>query len=265
MLGIGFLPGRVLTFGSVRGSNALADVECLHIVGRPWPPQNELLYVAQVIHHDEPPVSAEVVLREVAYGGQPYAITVYDYADNRVAALLKGSRDDELVQVIHRARLLTLQPQIRLGRSDGRIGAALVLHTSHPLPGLRITELVLPDDDGLTLNQQRAADAEARIGRAMRELLVEGAAPTIAALARRARADRRTVTKVLGTGRLRQNRANAACRPMFAGTTMTWERCGDPLRIFLKGLHIFPIFRRAAEPGHPHRTRPIQPVRPREG
>ena len=61
---LGFPPSQVLTFGSARGSNALANVERLHVIGRPMPPSDDLIYLAQVLHHgDEDPVSNQIELR----------------------------------------------------------------------------------------------------------------------------------------------------------------------------------------------------------
>ena len=109
------------------------------------PPSDELVYLAQVIHHDEAVVSAEKVLRERPYGGQPAAVDVLDFRDDRVSALLKSRRDDELVQVIHRARLLMLKSQTGFEDMAERRGVRLVIHTSHPIPGLRVDRLVLPN------------------------------------------------------------------------------------------------------------------------
>lgn len=55
---LGFADSQVLTFGSARGSNALRHVERLHVIGRPMPPGDELVFLAQVLHHDESAISA---------------------------------------------------------------------------------------------------------------------------------------------------------------------------------------------------------------
>ena len=99
---VGFAESQVVTFGSVRGTNALAQVARLHVIGRPTPPVDELPYLAQVIHFGEPFVSGQVVLRPQAFGGQPFEVEVIDYADPRLAALLKAAREDEIVQAVHR-------------------------------------------------------------------------------------------------------------------------------------------------------------------
>jgi hypothetical protein len=59
----------VLTFGTVRGTNALEHVERLHVVGRSMPPTDDLVFLAQVLHAKEPAVSRELIFRTVGYGG----------------------------------------------------------------------------------------------------------------------------------------------------------------------------------------------------
>jgi hypothetical protein len=143
LVDLGFAEPQVLTFGAVRGLNAVAEVERLHVVGRPMPPTDDLLFLTQAIHHDEPPVARDLVLERRRYGGQPYAVAVVDFADPRASALLKSTRDDEIVQVIHRARLLSLDEQQTVPglRGDRRSHVRLVLHTGHVVPGLRVDEL----------------------------------------------------------------------------------------------------------------------------
>ena len=74
----------------------------------------------------------------------------------------------------------------------------LVLHTSHPLPGLRVDELHVQSRPRV-VNDQRAAEAETRIHEAAQRLLDRGEALSVAAVAREANAHRQTVIKVLGT------------------------------------------------------------------
>jgi len=199
-LGAGFLPERVLPFGALRGTNALDDVLQLYVVGRPFPPSYDHIYLAQVIHHDASPICGQLCLRQRAYGGQKLAIEVVDYEDERVAELLRARREDELVQVIHRARLLTLLPQAALESTDRRARVRLVLMASHPVPGLRVDELILPDDDSTDLNAKRRNDAEERVLRAVAELQREGRPLTMRAISELAHADRRTVRKALDGG-----------------------------------------------------------------
>lgn len=197
--GAGFAGSQVLTFGSIRGTNALVDAERLHVVGRPMPPSDDLVFLAQVVHHDEPPISGQLTLAPRRYGGRHTGIDVVDFSDERVAALLRAQRDDELTQVIHRARLFTLDPQLGLEQGEGRRHVRVVLHTSHPLPGLRVDELHLPAAMP-DLNRQRQDEAERRVWHAVTSLIARGEELTDAAVAREAAASRNTVAKARARG-----------------------------------------------------------------
>lgn len=194
----GFDPDNVLTFGSVRGTNVLSKVRRLHVVGRPLPPLPETHFLAQVVFHDESFVSSRVVLRPTAFGGQPSEIDVLDFVDPRAAALLRASRDDELLQVVHRGRLFEIVEQLGLESSSARNHVRLVVHGSHPIPGLRVDELVLREAwDRADTNQRRAEEAKARILMAKEELEKEGRRVTVNAVATMARSDKRTVSNAL--------------------------------------------------------------------
>jgi hypothetical protein len=193
---VGFAPEQVLTFGSVRGLNALSNVDRLQVIGRPMAPTHDLLHLAQVIHHGEAPIDPQIVVEARRFGGQPYEVDVVDFADPRASALLKATRDDELVQVIHRARLYSVQAQRGMFHK-GREAVQLVLHTGHPIPGLRVDELhvtaVRRD-----VNDERATDAEQRVRAAIQQLQNAGKVVSVNAIAKTAGADKRTVTKVMG-------------------------------------------------------------------
>jgi len=194
---LGFPPERVLTFGSARGSNVLADVECLHVLGRPMAPPDELVFRAQVLHHDEPPARGQVELRPSAYGGQAYETDVVEFEDPRVSALLRATRDDEIVQMIHRARPFDVDPQTGMF-GEQRRKVRLVLYTGHPVPGLRVDKLHITNQR-TSLNEERGADAERRIEAASRALTEAGVPLTVTAVSNAARAHKKTVAKVLGT------------------------------------------------------------------
>lgn len=199
---LGFAPSQVLTFGNARGSNALAQVERLHVIGRPMPPADDLVFLAQVLHHDQEPVSGQLVLRSRSYGGQRYQSDVVNFADPRVAALLRAGREDELVQVLHRARLVALDPQATMDVVEQpvlRRQVRLVLHTSHPLPGLRVDELKVGPLQ-VDVNQARKVDAQARIVATAESLRQRGEALTVTAVAKAAGAHKATVAKVGDSG-----------------------------------------------------------------
>ena len=161
------------------------------------PPSDEIWHLAQVIHHGEPAVSAQLILRSAAYGGYRIALDVVDFADPRAATLLRAHREDEIWQVIHRARLFDLEPQLRL-EGPVRAEVRLVLHTNHPVPGLRVDELRLaataPD-----VNAKRAREAAKRIRAAAAGLKAAGEWPTLASIAAEAGSSKSTVAKVMRT------------------------------------------------------------------
>ncbi len=198
----GFPEGQVATYGRMRGTNALAGVARLHLIGRPMPPGDDLVFLARVLHPDEAAVSEAMVLSPRRFGGQPFEVDVVDFADGRVAELLRSEREDEMEQALHRARIFALDPpQLRLldgGEPKKRSELRLVLHTSHPIPGLRVDELLLASEVG-SVNESRQADAERRI-RAAKHRIEELCEPvTITAVAKLAKADKRTVARVLRT------------------------------------------------------------------
>ena len=196
----GFQEDRVVTFGSVRGTNSLADVERLHLVGRPMPPGDDLVFLAQVLHPGDLVISGRMVLSARRYGGQPYEVDVVDFEDPRVAALLRSQREDEMEQAIHRARIFALRnPQLGLFRGGGpeeRRQVRVVLHTSHPVPGLRVDELILTNlAEGL--NQTRHRDADRRIQAAVLQIQEACEYVTAAKVATMAKASRRTAAEYL--------------------------------------------------------------------
>ena len=198
----GFLEGQVATYGRMRGTNALAGVERLHLIGRPMPPGDDLVFLARVLHPNEAAVSEAMVLSPRRFGVQPFEVDVVDFADGRVAELLRSEREDEMEQALHRARIFALDPpQLRLldgGEPKKRSELRLVLHTSHPVPGLRVDELLLASEVG-SVNESRQADAERRI-RSAKHRLEELCEPvTITAVSKLAKADKRTVARVLRT------------------------------------------------------------------
>ena len=200
LLADGFVDAQVVSFGSVRGTNALADVERLHLVGRPMPPGEDLVFMAQVLHPNEPAISQRMVLSPRVFGGQSYEVDVVDYADARVAELLRAQREDEMEQAIHRARIFTLE-QPGLGLSDTRPSREqlrVVLHTSHPVPGLRVDELITRTESA-QLNDVRHEDSERRIRGAILRLQEMCEPVTAVAVAKLASASRRTVGSYLRT------------------------------------------------------------------
>jgi hypothetical protein len=203
LIDAGFAESQVVTFGNVRGTNALAGVERLHVIGRPTPPVDELPYLAQVIHCGQRFVSGRVVLRPQAFGGQPYEVDVLDYGEPCLSALLRASREDEIIQAIHRGRLLSLaEPQLQLVGESGpvqRRQVELILHTSQPVPGLRVDELILKSELK-SMNEERHDSAERRIRAAVLQLEENCEPVTVSAVVRLVGGSRTTVTKALREG-----------------------------------------------------------------
>ena len=74
----------------------------------------------------------------------------------------------------------------------------VVLHTSHPVPGLRVDELSVVSERQ-NLNEFRRQEAKDRIIAAAQTLSAQGKDVTMSAVAREAKAHKATVAKVLGT------------------------------------------------------------------
>jgi hypothetical protein len=217
LIAAGFARTQVLHFGAIRGTNALAGVTRLHVIGRPFPPPAELGYLAQVIHHDGPPVDQQLVLSPRRYGGQHFGMAVVDFADPRLAELLRAQRDDELLQTIHRARITAVEPQLRLDEAGttSQPTVHVIVHTGHVIPGLRVDELVLtvPRTD---TNTERAAEAETRIQAVLASAARTGEVLSLNEIGRRAGANHHTVAKLLAA---RANPAATAAASTEAKST----------------------------------------------
>lgn len=196
----GFDDEQVASFGSVRGTNAFAEVERLHLVGRPMPPGNDLVYLAQVLHSDEAAVSDSLVLAPRIFGGQSYEVDVVDFADPRAAELLRAGREDEMEQAIHRARIFAIEQPALLSHEGAstRQQLRVILHTSHPVPGLRVDELITTTES-TQVNDQRHAESERRIRSAVLKLQEICEPVTAVSLAKVAHASRRTAASYLRT------------------------------------------------------------------
>lgn len=192
--GLGFPEDRILHFGAARGTNALEDVHRLFVVGRPMHPPPEYFFIAQVIHHNDVPISDEIVLRPQYIEGTGQEVDVFDFVDPRMAELLRATRDDEMSQVIYRARPTSMPLQASF-EPDGRERLHIVVLTSHAVPGLRVNEII-EADERIDINQQRQSDADIRIGAAIERLERMGPA-SLNAIANEARADKRTVRAYL--------------------------------------------------------------------
>lgn len=204
---------RVLTFFGSRGLNSIEDADVLHVLGRPQAPDFAALLMAHVLHLGEEPIAPHLAMRSEPYAGYRAAdgtgraITVTDFWDRRASVLFRAYRESELLQAVHRARLFRVgSAQLDMFEPDGqqvartaseRRRVRLVIHSSHPIPGLRVDELLygsLP-----SVNDTRAVDAAERILAAAAQLLAEGVPVGVNAVARLARARKDVVARVLSS------------------------------------------------------------------
>lgn len=204
---------RVLTFFGSRGLNSIEDADVLHVLGRPQAPDYTALLMANVLHLGEEPIAPHMSMRDESYAGYQApdgtgrAITVTDFWDRRASVLFRAYREAELLQAVHRARLFRVgSPQRDMFEADGpriartaseRQMVRLVIHSSHPIPGLRVNELLY--SEAPSINEQRAVGAAERILAARAQLIADGIPVGVRAVARMAGADNRTVARVLSS------------------------------------------------------------------
>jgi hypothetical protein len=214
--------------------NSIEDADVLHVLGRPQAPDYTALQLAHVLHKGEAPIIPHIAMRPEPYAGyraqdgSGRAITVSDFYDVRASIIFRAYRESELLQAVHRARLFRVgSAQADLFELDGettaptvseRRAVRLVIHSSQPIPGLRVDELLYDEAPGV--NERRAAEATARILAARDQLVREGVPVTLNALARAARADKRSVSRVLSNNKFDPTR----CGPLKE-------------RVFSRGIH----------------------------
>jgi hypothetical protein len=242
VVALGIPADRVLTFFGNRGLNAIADCDVLHVLGRPQAPDRHALRLANLLHQGESPISPHMIMAEVAYAGYRgpdglgRAITVPTFEDPRAADCLEASRGDELLQSLHRARLFLIansqtsmfEPAgVDIARSaKQRTKLRVVLHTSQPVTGLRVDELIYTPT-GLDPNTKRHNEALARIRAAVTQLEAEGVPVSAAAVARVSGASRNTAAAALreildtARGRLTDNFLNR-----LRGISTNWGLAG---------------------------------------
>ena len=172
---------RVLYFGNLRGANALRDADLLLVLGTPGMDPAAAYWNACAAYRGAgPPLSRRMVMTPQRYGGWADAqgrgrqVSVLTFADARVAEIYETARRDELLQAVYRCRPHDLGRE----RSAGdRRALTVVLVTEQPVAGLRVDELRFGG------NAARAEEAEARIGRAVKNAEVLGLEHTARSLA----------------------------------------------------------------------------------
>jgi hypothetical protein len=152
---------QVANYSAIRGLNRLQDVDVLHLVGCPQPPDHSVLQTAHVLYKGQAFVSTQLVLRPARYesyqteDGSGLAVDVLDFEDPRASALLRSKREDELFQAVHRARPL------RRGSTDGEL--LVVIHTALPIPGVPVHEVQLPTAPSICHNDRLKGEAEQKV------------------------------------------------------------------------------------------------------
>jgi len=225
----GINEARTLTFYGSRGLNSIEDADVLHVLGRPQAPDYSALQLAHVLHKGEAPILPHMGMRSEPYAGYRAAdetgraITVSDFWDKRASVLFRAFREAELLQAVHRARLFRVgSAQMELFATDGqriartaseRRHVRLVIHSAHPIPGLRVDELIYSEDAGV--NEQRAVEAAERILAAAAQLVAEGAPVTVEAVARVTGSRKPAIIRVLAD----QEFDPAPERPLVSTTT----------------------------------------------
>ena len=119
-------------FGAERGTNRLAECDCLIVVGTPMPPQSDILEAAAMLYDDRlEPFNTEWSVEDRPFDGTDSAYPLGGYwNDRQLQALVDQFREAELMQAVHRARPL-------------RRDVDVYLLTNAPVPGLPVSLLSL--------------------------------------------------------------------------------------------------------------------------
>lgn len=119
-------------FGAERGTNRLAECDCLIVVGTPMPPQSDVLEAAAMLYDDRmEPFNTEWSVEDKPFDATDYAYPLGGYwNDKQLQALVDQFREAELMQAVHRARPL-------------RRDVDVYLLTNAPIPGLPVRLLSL--------------------------------------------------------------------------------------------------------------------------
>lgn len=160
---------EVITWSYARGTNRFSDFQLLIAIGRPQPPEDQLLYDAMVVDPDGSPIIRGWEVRWRAYEGVPWEGAFFDLRDRRASQLLHWHREAAVFQGVHRSRLAVRDEPLEVH-----------IFASTPIPGLKITRI-----EGLsTYNEPRYNDevslnAVERIRQAVAVLKERGETPTI--------------------------------------------------------------------------------------
>lgn len=270
---LGIPAERVLTFFGNRGLNTIEDADVLHMLGRPQPPDRVALQLAHVLHKGQAPIAPHMTVRLEGYAGYRAsdgtgrAIGVLDFEDRRAAAIFHSLRESEMVQAIHRARLFNVDsPQLGLFDPEGapiartakeRQRVRVVIHSAQPIPGLRVDELIYGHVAADSHNRKLADDARTRILDARARLLIDGLPASVAAIAREAKADRRTVAAVVNGNLVRP--VDTPNRDTYRGLHRAHQISGASPVVGFPDLPDLPVLAPIPDFGTPSDTRSGRP------
>ena len=132
-----------------RGSNEFIDCDVLIVFGTPNPNPNELERQAEALYWDQEVLRTQTMLEPRSFQQRNQATLktrVRAYADPRLQEMLRGKREEELLQAIFRARplsldpnyhqqgLLDFEPQLRAERQQ----VTIYVFSALPLPALDV-------------------------------------------------------------------------------------------------------------------------------
>lgn len=122
-------------FGAERGTNRLAEVDCLIVVGTPMPPQSDLLEAAAMLYDDQQePFNMEWSAADRQFEGTDQAYPIGGYwGDSRLQSLVDQFREAELMQAVHRARPLRRAVDVYLLTNAAVPGLPVTLTSLHQL------------------------------------------------------------------------------------------------------------------------------------
>lgn len=122
-------------FGAERGTNRLAECDCLIVVGTPMPPQPDLLEAAAMLYDDQQePFNMEWSVTDRQFYGTDQAYPIGGYwGDSRLQSLVDQFREAELMQAVHRARPLRREVDVYLLTNAAVPGLPVTLTSLHQL------------------------------------------------------------------------------------------------------------------------------------
>jgi hypothetical protein len=122
-------------FGAERGTNRLAECDCLIVVGTPMPPQVDILAAAAMLYDDrDTPFNTDWTVEDRQFEGTDQAYPIGGYwSDPALQVLVDQFREAELMQAVHRARPLRRPVDVYLLTNVAVPGLPVTLTSLHGL------------------------------------------------------------------------------------------------------------------------------------